>query len=89
MGITIIVVTNIVQILIIRRRWKTLPLLLFYIFAFLVTFERTLYSLILFTTEYNKWLFFLTVSGPTAKLAIGLIQLWIVTELSLRLKVGI
>ena len=50
--ILIIVITNIVQILILQRRWKTLPLLLFYIFAFIATLGRTVYSIILFTTKY-------------------------------------
>ena len=36
--ILIIVIINIVQILILQRRWKTLPLLLFYLFAFFSIF---------------------------------------------------
>ena len=87
--ILIFVLSNIWQILIVQKRWKTAPLLIFYVFAFVTLTERILNSLLTYELDTPKWVVFTKINCPTTKLAIGLIQIWMVAELALKMKVGI
>ena len=68
-----------------------MPLLLFYILALVTAFLR----IILLVLQYDwavsgqGWFIFFCIYCPTTKLAIGLVQVWMVTELALKVKVGI
>ena len=81
----VLVIVNIWTILIKQKRCKTLPLVAFYIFAFLAIAFRLIYILI-------DWTF---VRVPVrlinnfyliTKLSVGLIQSWIILEIALRVR---
>ena len=79
----LITLANIWQILIKQERWKTLPLLVFYIFVFIAVLLRELCNLM--GLDY-VFLFFIQ---PIAKQGVGIIQSWMMFELGLKLRQGI
>ena len=74
---------NIWKIIIKQKRYKTLPLLFFYIFTFTALTLR-LFNFIFVFTELSIEII-LDISG-VAKLCVGLIQAWMILEIALRLK---
>ena len=84
---------NVWQILIKQERWKTPPLLLFYIFALIVVITRIVDSELPLVEDEPHSLFVLAIficySSPIAKLVVGAIQLWMVIELAIGLKTSI
>ena len=83
----ILCVINIINILIRQGRWRTVPLLGFYIMSFICITVKLLYTIfwmcvkktllmaIIYTTDY-------------AKLSVGLIQAWMIFELGVRIRTG-
>ena len=86
-GVLILAIINFVQIIIVQKRWGKLPLSLFYILTILTTISRVLGTLFVYFEK--PWTIFFNLLAPTAKLEIGLIQLWMVVELALKLRTGI
>ena len=85
---------NVWQILIKQERWKTPPLLLFYIFALIVVISRIVNAVLPsnedqpYSLENVLW-YFISYSAPIAKLAVGAIQLWMMIELTIGIKTSI
>lgn len=68
------VLANIWQILIVQGRWKTSPLLLFYVFTFLTVTQRIMLSITFFEPFPSPaWFVFFEMNCPTTKLVVGLI----------------
>ena len=78
----ILVVANIWRILIKQGRYKTLPLLAFYIFSFLAIALRLIYIISAFT--YKPFIYFMNDCYLTCKLSVGLVQCWMILEIALR-----
>ena len=75
---------NIWTILIKQRRYKTWPLLFFYIFAYIAISFRLIWLFI----EYieSSVVFYITDCYLTSKLSVGLIQCWMILEIALRVR---
>ena len=79
----ILVVANIWTILIKQRRYKTLLLLAFYIFAFFSIACRLIYILIDWT-DYYTFDYYINDFFIASKLSVGLVQSWMIFEVALR-----
>ena len=77
-------VFNIWTILIKQRRYKTWPLLFFYVFAFMAILFRLIWLFI----EYIESIVVEDVADCylTSKLSVGLIQSWMILEIALRVR---
>ena len=73
---------NIWRILVKQRRYKTLPLLAFYICAFIAIALRWIYTIVVYT-DFN-WKYSVDDCFLVAKLSTGLIQSWMTFEIALR-----
>ena len=80
----ILVSVNIWIILVRQGKWRTLPLLLFYVMAFIAISTR-LIACIWIYTEAN-WVFAVYFMQPLAKIAVGLTQAWMIFELKVRIR---
>ena len=79
-----LVLLNIWQILIKQRRYKTLPLLFFYIFAFIAIACRLVYHIF----SWSEILVFVYVDFVyiAAKLCVGLLQTWMIFDIAMRIR---
>ena len=85
MFLLVLAIVNIWTILIKQRRYKTLPLLAFYIFAVLsIAFRLT--ELIMISGNNNVITHFLNDLFLITKLSVGLIQSWMIFEIALRVR---
>ena len=80
-----LVIVNIWTILIKQRKYKTLPLLAFYIFAFFAISFRLVY-IFMDWTNFVVIFYFIQDSYLCTKLGLGLIQSWMVLEIALRVR---
>ena len=82
----ILIVVNFRSILVKRENWKTLPipLLLFYVVSFICVTLRLLVMGGQFSQANWWWLCF--VIQPNAKICVGLIQTWMIFELSMKFR---
>jgi hypothetical protein len=87
LGLTVLVITNTWQILIRLGRWRNPPLLAFYTFTFIVVVSRDLIST-MYYAESPGWKLSLYLN-PVAKLAVGLIQTWMIFEIAMRIRQGV
>ena len=81
----ILAIVNIWNILIKQKRYKTLPLLGFYIFATLSIVFRIIYVILVWSSHllvvmYANDLFLYT------KLSVGLLQSWMIFEIAMRVR---
>lgn len=67
-----------------QGKYKTLPLLLFYLVAVTLTLARLYYSLFVFY-EFTDNFFAINQMMPVLKIELGLVQCWMMLELSLRI----
>lgn len=79
--------TNIWRILIKQGKWKTLPLLAFYILSFIAIASREICNI--WVCIYESWVFVLSYQQPVAKLMVGLVQAWMIFELTVRIRKGV
>ena len=79
----VLVIVNIWTILIKQRRYKTLPLLAFYIFTLLNIVFRLVFIIIRWS-KYHIVKHFFNDSYLVTKLSVGLIQSWMIFEIALR-----
>ena len=79
------VLVNIWTILIKQRRYKTVPLCAFYIFAFIAIGCRFIYTIISWIPGWSPKHYTNDIQLVT-KLGVGLIQSWIVFEIALRVR---
>ena len=83
-GLIILVTVNIWRILIKQGKWRTIPLLFLYIFAFItVTFREI--NLIVIGADLGEGLLVVYYLQPVAKICVGAIQSWIIFELAFRI----
>ena len=83
-GLIILVTVNIWRILIKQGKWRTIPLLFLYIFAFItVTFREI--NLIEIGADLGEGLLVVYYLQPVAKICVGAIQSWIIFELAIRI----
>ena len=83
-GLLILICINTWMILYKLEKWKTVPLLFFYMWSFLaVTFRliRTILGL-----ESSFWSIFGSFDQPVFKLCAGMMQAWIIFELTIRIR---
>lgn len=83
-GLFGLVLFNFVRIVVMQRRYKTLPLLAFYILGFFVTGLR-LYTIIFLVKDLFLSHHYADIAQPISKLQIGLVQAWIMVELVIRI----
>ena len=81
-ALIIMTVANIWQILVKQERWRTSPLLFFYIFVFLAVLLRELANIFGYVDKFT----FLLRIQPFAMQEVGIIQSWMMFELALRLR---
>ena len=81
----VLCILNIWKILIKQRRYKTLPLLTFYIFAFFSIAFRLTYILIDWTCAVVI-IIIVNDCYLITKLSVGLIQSWMIFEIALRVR---
>ena len=79
-----LVLLNIWQILVKQRRYKTLPLLFFYIFAFIAIALRLIYHI--FSWSENPIFTNVNYIYIAAKLCVGLLQTWMIFEIAMRIR---
>ena len=84
----LIALHNIWAFLIKQQKYKTSPLVVFYVIAVLLTLTEIYYSIWILYESVNK-IFFAYEFKPILMINMGLIQCWIMLELSLRLKLNI
>ena len=60
---------------------------MFYVLAILLTVMRISYDVLQFGQIINQWIFFTVM--PVVKINMGLIKVWMLQELSLRVSLGI
>ena len=80
----VLVVLNIWIILIRQRRYKTLPLLAFYVYSFFAILFRLIYIIFEFSTY--PLIYYLNDQYLIAKLNVGLMQCWMILEIALRVR---
>ena len=85
LALWILAVINIWLILIKQGKWRTMPLLTFYIYSFLVITMR-IFLLIVSGKDFYEFGFIITYQQPVAKIVVGVIQSWIIFELALRIR---
>ena len=84
--VIILALMNIWQILIKLQKWRTISLLFFYIFTILCILIRFL-NLISYGIDHDRQMaLILFTLQPIAKICVGLIQCWMIFELSIRIK---
>ena len=81
----VLALVNIWTILIKQGRYKTLPLLFFYIFAFLSIFLR-LILIIMAWSKFTSFGYYINDFYLVTKLSVGLIQSWMIFEIALRVR---
>ena len=79
----VLAILNIWKILIKQRRYKTLPLLAFYVFTFCAVALRLLYIIMLWS-KYTALGYYTNDYVLKTKLCVGLIQSWMIFEIALR-----
>ena len=79
-----LVTLNFWQILVRQKKYKTLPLLFFYIFALIAIVLRLVYSV--FTWSQNYIYLSVDYVYIAAKLCVGLLQTWMIFEIAIRIK---
>ena len=67
-----------------QQKYKTLPLLLFYVLTMLLTIGRIAYDIMQFGYLFEQYV--IPTMLPILKINMGLIQCWMLYELSLRVK---
>ena len=70
-----------------QRKYKTLPLMLFYTLAIMLTLARLSYDILQFGQIINQWIIYTLM--PIIKINMGLNQCWMLYELSLRVSLSI
>ena len=81
----VLVIVNIWNILIKQKKYKTLPLTAFYIFAYFSITFRLIYIILEFS-KYEKSLIFINDLYLGTKISVGLIQSWMILEIALRIR---
>ena len=76
--------SNIWKVIIKQKKYKTLPLLNFYIFAFLTVSLRLIY--IIWCWTRSRFIYNINFNQVIAKLCIGVVQDWISFELTIRVR---
>lgn len=76
---------NIWAFLIKQQKYKTWPLLVFYVLAILLSISRLYYSFWYFYVQYSYGIIG-HLSKPILVINLGVVQCWMLFELSLRLK---
>ena len=84
----IMALTNTWMFLIKQRKYKTWPLLMFYILTIWLAGMRLITSILYFRTIVEQDLFGFTLN-PILKLNIGLVQCWMLFELGLQVTLSI
>ena len=83
-GLVILITVNIWRIIIKQGKWRTIPLLFLYIFAFITATFREI-NLIDFGADLGEGLLVVFYLQPVAKICVGAIQSWIIFELAIRI----
>ena len=83
-GLLILMCINIWMILYKLEKWKTVPLLFFYMWSFLAVTFRLIRTLIGFQDSY--WGYILGLDQPVLKQCAGMMQAWIIFELAIRIR---
>ena len=78
------VLTNFWCILIKQEKWKTFPMLVFYVISLIAVILRLL--VMIWEFEGSNWIAACYIIQPMVKAAVGLIQSWIIFELSMRFR---
>ena len=80
----IMVLINSWTILVKHKKWKTWPLTLFYLMAFVAVLLRLLTLIFLHTN--HSWIVSSSLIQPVAKASVGLIEAWMIFELAMRFR---
>lgn len=80
----LLILFNFWSILIKREKWRTLPLLLFYILSLIAVILRL--AMMVWDFTQSNWMWACALIQPNAKAAVGLIQSWMIFELSMRFR---
>ena len=72
-----------------QKKYKTIPLLMFYIVVIALAIMRVYFSIWYFYGLYLDADFFGSLMKPVLNLTLGLIQCWILLELALRINLNI
>ena len=82
--IILLALTNIWKILIRQKKYKTLPLSFFYLFTFIAVTLRIICVIWMF--QQPGWYNLLIYVYIGAKLCVGLVQAWMILEITLRIR---
>lgn len=83
-ALIILVLLNVYRILIKMGKWRNMPLLFFYIFTFIQVVSREVYAF--FGAMKTRALYPFPYQSSIAKISVGLVQLWIILELAIRIR---
>ena len=79
-ALLVLCLVNIYTILYRQGRWRTMPLLFFYIYALIAAIFKNVVNLFYFT--FATWEQVLYVLEPIAKFNVGAVQIWIIIVLT-------
>ena len=81
-----LVTHNIVVILIMQGRWKSLPILLFYIWSFIAILIREIMSIYGLPTAESTLFLIINYLQPIAKLCAGLTQACMIIQMAVEIR---
>ena len=79
-ALLVLCLVNIYAILYRQGRWRTMPLLFFYIYALIAAIFKNVVNVFYFT--FANWSEVLYVLEPIAKFNVGAVQIWIIIVLT-------
>ena len=87
-ALTVLVTINIYKFIIKDQKWKIIPLLFFYILAFLAITCRAITEVFYLKMylSYELWTTILDQVNDISKFSVGLIQAWTMLELTIRMR---
>ena len=85
----VLALVNVWRILIRLKKYKVVPMTMFYIFTVLNILTRLLYLVFSLTNVYGVFIVGAIVMQPVFRLSAGLIQSWMMLELTLRIRQSI
>ena len=88
-AVVVLHLVNCYQIVYRQGRWRTLPILVFYVLAWFSIMSRfflNVFAAYQFDRTQHLWVFRISIWQPFAKISVGLVQAWMMFELAIRIK---
>ena len=87
--VLVLCVINMVNIFYRQGKWRTVPLLAFYVMSLYAIVLKVVFTVCIFMLIDIDWLFVLVSTGDYSKLGVGLVQVWMIFEIGVRIRQGL